>query len=66
MLTTREQEVLGLLSMALTNAQIGHRLHVSAHTVASHLKNMYPKLKVANRAQAAASAVRHGIRGPGE
>jgi len=60
-LTRREREVLSLLAEGLTNAGIAARLHVSFNTIASHLKNVYPKLNVASRAQAAAYAVTHGI-----
>ena len=60
-LTRREREVLSLLAEGLTNAGIAERLHVSLNTIASHLKNVYPKLHVSSRAQAAAYAVTHGI-----
>ncbi|HEV8200702.1 MAG TPA: LuxR C-terminal-related transcriptional regulator [Candidatus Polarisedimenticolia bacterium] len=61
-LSPRERQVLALLAAGLGNKQIGARLRVSPHTVSSHLKNLYAKLKVSNRAQAAAIAVAHGIR----
>jgi DNA-binding CsgD family transcriptional regulator len=60
-LTRREREVLALLAEGLTNSGIAARLHVSLNTVASHLKNVYPKLHVSSRAQAAAYAVTHGL-----
>ena len=60
-LTRREREVLSLLAEGLTNQGIASRLNVSLNTVASHLKNVYPKLHVSSRAQAAAYAVTHGI-----
>lgn len=60
-LTRREREVLSLLAEGLTNAGIAKRLNVSLNTVASHLKNVYPKLRVTSRAQAAAYAVTHGL-----
>ena len=61
-LTTREREILILLAEGLTNAGIADRLHVSSNTVASHLKNLYPKLKVTSRSQAVAFALAHGVR----
>jgi DNA-binding CsgD family transcriptional regulator len=63
-LTRRERQVLALLAGGLSNKTIAARLRVSLNTVSSHLKNLYPKLKVANRSQAAAFAVAHGIRPP--
>jgi len=61
-ITNRENEILRLLVEGLSNAEIAQRLNVSLNTVASHLKNLYPKLNVSSRAQAAAYAVAHGIR----
>jgi ATP/maltotriose-dependent transcriptional regulator MalT len=46
MLTTREVDVLGLLAKGCSYAAIGERLGISAHTVASHIKNAYRKLEV--------------------
>ena len=63
-LTSRERQILALLATGLVNKQIAARLRLSPHTVASHLKNLYVKLGVANRAQAAACAVAHGLRPP--
>lgn len=53
-LTEREREVLELLAEGLTNVQIGERLFISANTVKRHLKAVFEKLQVSNRAQAAA------------
>ena len=60
-LTGREREILGLLVEGLSNAQMSERLHVSLNTVASHLKNIYPKLQVNSRTQAIAYAVSRGV-----
>ena len=46
MLTTRELDVLGLLAEGCSYSAIGERLGISAHTVASHVKNAYRKLDV--------------------
>ncbi len=64
LLTGRERQILGLLAGGLSNAVIAARLSVSINTVASHLKHLYPKLKVSSRSQAAAYALTHGIRPP--
>ncbi len=63
-LTRREREILGLVAGGLSNAAIAGRLHISTNTVASHLKHLYAKLKVASRSQAAAYALMHGVRPP--
>lgn len=53
-LTAREQELLGSLSQGRTNAQIATELSISLNTVKFHLKNLFSKLNVKNRAQAVA------------
>ena len=51
-LTARERELLGSLSSGSTNAQIAREMDISLNTVKFHLKNLYCKLAVKNRAQA--------------
>ena len=53
-LTAREQELLASLSRGRTNQQIAGDLTISLNTVKFHLKNLYGKLDVKNRAQAVA------------
>lgn len=53
-LTPRERELLSALAGGLTNAQIANKLDISLNTVKFHLKNLYDKLGVSNRAQAVA------------
>jgi DNA-binding CsgD family transcriptional regulator len=60
-LTPREVDVLVLASHGLTSSEIAEELFVSTMTVRSHLKNMYPKLGVGNKAAAVAVALRHGL-----
>lgn len=57
-LTEREQGVLELVAEGATNAQIAARLRVSENTVKFHLQNLYLKLGVANRTEAAAVYLR--------
>lgn len=57
-LTVREHELLASLSRGLSNAQIANELDISLNTVKFHLKNLYEKLEVANRAQAVACFLR--------
>lgn len=57
-LTRREDEVLQLLAEGLTNAQIAERLFITPKTAAHHVGSILAKLGLANRAEAAAFAVR--------
>jgi DNA-binding CsgD family transcriptional regulator len=60
-LTAREREVLDLLVEGLSNQQIATRLFLSKRTVEHHVGSIFAKLGVATRAEALASAVRHGL-----
>lgn len=51
-LTPREREVLGHIVDDRPEAEIARVLHLSPHTVRSHVKNLYSKLQVHSRAQA--------------
>jgi two-component system nitrate/nitrite response regulator NarP len=53
-LTARERELLEALSSGRTNAQLAQALGVSINTIKFHLRNLYDKLSVRNRAQAVA------------
>lgn len=55
-LTSRETDVLHLLSRGYTYAEVGERLDISVHTVTSHIKNSYRKLAVHSAAAAVARA----------
>jgi DNA-binding NarL/FixJ family response regulator len=61
-LTTREEQVLKLLSKGLTNKEIANRLELTENTVKSHLKHILAKLHLENRVQAALFALQreHG------
>jgi DNA-binding NarL/FixJ family response regulator len=60
-LTSREREVLALLSLGWENADIARALHLSPATIKHHLSTLYIKLDVDNRIQAAVRAVRDGL-----
>jgi DNA-binding NarL/FixJ family response regulator len=53
-LTDREEAVFALVAEGKSNAQIGAALNLSENTVKFHLKNLYSKLGVTNRTEAAA------------
>jgi LuxR family maltose regulon positive regulatory protein len=55
-LTPREIEVLNLIMAGLTNPEIAGQLVISAETVKKHAGNIYAKLGVKNRTEAAAKA----------
>ncbi len=57
-LTDREAEILRMVSQGKANKAIASRLSVSEGTVKSHLRNIYRKLHVQTRAEAAAQAAR--------
>jgi pimeloyl-ACP methyl ester carboxylesterase/DNA-binding CsgD family transcriptional regulator len=60
-LSGREVEVLQLLALGKTNQQIADELVLSLFTVNRHVSNIYSKTGVANRAEAASFANRHGL-----
>jgi DNA-binding CsgD family transcriptional regulator len=60
-LTPREVDVLVLASHGLTSCEIAEELFVSTLTVQTHVKNIYAKLGVGNKAAAVAVALRHGL-----
>jgi DNA-binding NarL/FixJ family response regulator len=53
-LSTREEEVLILLSKGYANKEIADQLSISVETVGSHLKHIYEKMHVRSRAEAVA------------
>ncbi len=59
-LTAREREVLGLVVAGMANKQIARRLGISEKTVKGHLTNLFQRIGVADRTQAALWAERTG------
>jgi LuxR family maltose regulon positive regulatory protein len=51
-LTASERRVLGLLPTNLTRAEIADALRISIHTVNTHIRNLYAKLRVSDRSAA--------------
>lgn len=60
-LTSREQEVLRLVSEGLGNREIGARLNISEHTVKFHISSILGKLGAASRAEAVSQGIRRGL-----
>jgi NarL family two-component system response regulator LiaR len=60
-LTDRQKEVLALLVHGLSNVEIAEQLHISLSTARHHVSLILAKLGAANRAEAAALAVQHGL-----
>ena len=60
-ITKKEQLVLEALARGLSNQQIAQELWVTEQTVKFHLSNIYRKLDVRNRTEAAQHALRHGL-----
>jgi two-component system, NarL family, response regulator len=60
-LTRREDEILELLGNGLKNRELGQVLGVSEDTVKTHLKSLFRKLGVSDRAEAVRVAIRRGF-----
>ena len=60
-LSDRELEVLRMVALGLTNAEIGQRLFVSVRTVETHRSHIHQKLNVRNRAELVRRAKEAGL-----
>ncbi|MCT6925810.1 response regulator transcription factor [Metasolibacillus sp.] len=60
-LTPREQDVLAELTKGKSNREIAASLFVTEKTVKTHISNIFAKLQVQDRTQAALYAVKHGL-----
>lgn len=61
LLTPREREVLVQLTRGISIADIGAVMNISRHTVGDHVKNIYRKLNISSRAEAALQAKHMGL-----
>ncbi|MDQ2734286.1 MAG: response regulator transcription factor [Pseudomonadota bacterium] len=64
-LTDRENEVLLRVAKGFTLPEIGVQLNLSRHTISDYVKQIYRKLNVSSRAEAALEAQRLGLFGRG-
>lgn len=60
-LSPRETEVLALLAQGIRLGELAERLGISRHTAGDHVKNIYRKLNISSRAEAALQAARLGL-----
>jgi len=54
-------EILKLVAKGLTNKQIGKSLDISDNTVRNHVNSIIEKLEVADRTEAATTAIHRGL-----
>ena len=64
-LTTREKDVLALISRGMRNVDVAGQLAMAESTVASHIRSIYRKLGISSRAEASWHAAQMGL-APGE
>jgi len=60
-LTSRELEVLRLIAEGMINKEIAKHLYISEKTVKNHVSNIFKKIEVSDRTQAAIYAFKHDI-----
>jgi len=60
-LTQGEKDVLRLVAQGLDNGEVAVQLHLAESTIANRLRDVYQKLNVTNRTQAALWALRNGV-----
>jgi two-component system response regulator NreC len=60
-LSERERDVLRLIALGHTNAEIAERLYISIRTVESHRAHIQQKLRVSSRAELVRYALSHGL-----
>lgn len=61
-LTAREVEVLELIAEGMINKEIAKKLYISEKTVKNHVSNIFKKLNVSDRTQAAIYAFKHNLK----
>lgn len=61
-LTSREIEVLELIAEGMINKEIAKHLYISEKTVKNHVSNIFRKLNVSDRTQAAIYAFKHNLK----
>lgn len=60
-LTRREMDVLKLLAVGMYNKEVAEKLSISERTVKNHVSNIFKKIGVTDRTQAAVFAIRNNL-----
>lgn len=60
-LTRREMDVLKLLAVGMYNKEVAEKLGISERTVKNHVSNIFKKINVTDRTQAAVFAIRNNL-----
>jgi DNA-binding NarL/FixJ family response regulator len=60
-LTKREMEVLITVANGMSNKEIAANLHISERTVKNHISNIFKKIDVSDRTQAAVFAIKNNL-----
>ncbi len=60
-LTKREKQVLSYICLGINNSQIAKKLNVSVHTAKLHVHNIFSKLSVQDRTEAAVKAIKYKL-----
>lgn len=60
-LTAREREILQMLAQGHRNEQVAEALHISPHTVQTHIRNVLAKLGAHSKLEAVAIGMRSGV-----
>lgn len=59
--TSREREILILISNGMSNKEIANELNITERTVKNHITNLFKKINVCDRTQAAVYAIKNNI-----
>lgn len=60
-LTNREKQVLSYICLGINNSQIAKKLNVSVYTAKLHVHNIFSKLSVQDRTEAAVKAIKYKL-----
>lgn len=63
-LTKRQRQILGMIAMGMTSADIGKQLHLATPTVISHRRNLMAKLNLHSTAEVTRFAIDHDLLAP--